>query len=590
MSAQYKDLGKVCLTSEGNWSNTQTYEILSLVYDATNNASYISKQDVPAGISLSNTDYWQLIIKGQTDVKIVVDSILNTQSSNPVENKVIAKKLSEIESKIAGIEPCECVVDSALSSTSKNPLENKAIYSLLQSIYSRLEKLEQGTTEDDNKVATYTVTANKTECENGETVTLNWVLYNANGDVITAPVSFDLKYSVGNGTAVAQSFTDSEVRTTTFAPENDGDSANEWTFFIHPAAGGVNGTSAKVTVHSLSIKCEPVTYTDIAAGEYLTLKYYIYRDGVSINTTTTPNIEAFKSVIQYKDANATAWTSGTLAGADGAINTIQYFTTDKTFRLATIYTGKSKIVYSSEYTATWAKEVEPTTATIYYGRSQADPTADNYTSFNAKEMELSAMNDTYDFADAGTITEDYCFFYLIVPKTMYISSDVQVVLNSPLEDMWETATEIEGTDYKFYRSLQRQNGGSEIKVNYNNSSDNATYVRDREFTVTATGTTSGSNNTLEWTIQSEEAVVLTSGNPLNDLITQRVGVGEDSSEYTIIPASYRSMNVNVSATNNVAHVQIMYRNNTFTAKYVFNNLATLANTLEFTNLTTEDNE
>ena len=41
-----------------DWDNTKTYEPLTIVYYGGN--SYTSKQAVPKGIDITNTDYWAL--------------------------------------------------------------------------------------------------------------------------------------------------------------------------------------------------------------------------------------------------------------------------------------------------------------------------------------------------------------------------------------------------------------------------------------------------------------------------------------------------------------------------------------------------
>ena len=59
------DLGKVAVTNGGAWDSSFTYEKLTVVTNA--GSSYRSKQDVPAGTVLSNTNYWQLVAsKGAT--------------------------------------------------------------------------------------------------------------------------------------------------------------------------------------------------------------------------------------------------------------------------------------------------------------------------------------------------------------------------------------------------------------------------------------------------------------------------------------------------------------------------------------------
>lgn len=50
---------KVSPSLEGVHDPTKAYDRLSVVYDETTNVSYISRTDVPAGINLTNANYWQ---------------------------------------------------------------------------------------------------------------------------------------------------------------------------------------------------------------------------------------------------------------------------------------------------------------------------------------------------------------------------------------------------------------------------------------------------------------------------------------------------------------------------------------------------
>ena len=63
-----KELGKVSLTCNGQW-NDRPYERLCIVHDGFY-ASYISRKAVPAGIPLSNEEYWQPIAKLREDLVI----------------------------------------------------------------------------------------------------------------------------------------------------------------------------------------------------------------------------------------------------------------------------------------------------------------------------------------------------------------------------------------------------------------------------------------------------------------------------------------------------------------------------------------
>lgn len=63
-----EELGKVSLTCNGQW-NDRPYDRLCIVHDGFY-ASYISRKAVPAGIPLSNEEYWQPIAKLKEDLVI----------------------------------------------------------------------------------------------------------------------------------------------------------------------------------------------------------------------------------------------------------------------------------------------------------------------------------------------------------------------------------------------------------------------------------------------------------------------------------------------------------------------------------------
>ncbi len=56
-------LGKVSITTNGDWDKNKQYDRLCLVFDNVTLASYVSKQKVPVGTEITNTDYWQLMAK-----------------------------------------------------------------------------------------------------------------------------------------------------------------------------------------------------------------------------------------------------------------------------------------------------------------------------------------------------------------------------------------------------------------------------------------------------------------------------------------------------------------------------------------------
>lgn len=56
-------LGKVSITTNGDWDKNKQYDRLCLVFDNVTLASYVSKQKVPVGIEITNTNYWQMMAK-----------------------------------------------------------------------------------------------------------------------------------------------------------------------------------------------------------------------------------------------------------------------------------------------------------------------------------------------------------------------------------------------------------------------------------------------------------------------------------------------------------------------------------------------
>lgn len=62
METKHIDYGKIRPTVDDNWSKDNSYELLTFVKN--NSKLYISKKDVPAGVELTNEDYWDLLIDG----------------------------------------------------------------------------------------------------------------------------------------------------------------------------------------------------------------------------------------------------------------------------------------------------------------------------------------------------------------------------------------------------------------------------------------------------------------------------------------------------------------------------------------------
>ena len=63
MEAYSKNLGKTAITCEDEHNSSMEYKKACIVYKVINSIvnSFISRKDVPRGISLNNEEYWQPI-------------------------------------------------------------------------------------------------------------------------------------------------------------------------------------------------------------------------------------------------------------------------------------------------------------------------------------------------------------------------------------------------------------------------------------------------------------------------------------------------------------------------------------------------
>jgi hypothetical protein len=59
-----QDIGKVAVRPMGVWSATESYERLDLVYQG--NSTYVSLKDGNAGHAVTDTEWWQRVVDGDT--------------------------------------------------------------------------------------------------------------------------------------------------------------------------------------------------------------------------------------------------------------------------------------------------------------------------------------------------------------------------------------------------------------------------------------------------------------------------------------------------------------------------------------------
>lgn len=161
MQPNYKILGKVCLTANGKWDKTKQYDKISIVFNDADNTSYISRQDVPAGIEITNEDYWQVV--GNRGIAIVVDDKLNGISTNPIQNKAVYTAIQGLDGKI------ELINDDVTDLKTDNDFIKKDVSALMDKIFPF-------------KVA---VSIDKTLAQKGTTATANITVKAYQGDDIT---------------------------------------------------------------------------------------------------------------------------------------------------------------------------------------------------------------------------------------------------------------------------------------------------------------------------------------------------------------------------------------------------------------------
>lgn len=127
MQPNYKILGKVCLTANGKWDKTKQYDKISIVFNDADDTSYISRQDVPAGIEITNEDYWQVI--GSRGTAIVIDDKLNGNSTNPIQNKAVYTAIQGLDGKI------ELINDDVINLKVDNDFIKRDVTTLMDKVF-----------------------------------------------------------------------------------------------------------------------------------------------------------------------------------------------------------------------------------------------------------------------------------------------------------------------------------------------------------------------------------------------------------------------------------------------------------------------
>ena len=87
-------VNKIAYADPIEWNITTQYPAFNIVYDVDSARLMISKQPVPAGVSINNTDYWTLVSPFK------IDDAFSTTSINPVTNRTVTAKFNDVDSDI----------------------------------------------------------------------------------------------------------------------------------------------------------------------------------------------------------------------------------------------------------------------------------------------------------------------------------------------------------------------------------------------------------------------------------------------------------------------------------------------------------
>ena len=113
LSIQMKEFDAVNhIKYEGTWDITKQYEAWTVLN--YQNQAFMSIKPVPAGIQITDTDYWIYVSE------FTIDNVFSNTSVNAISNKTVTEKFEEIDSDIDSLTNSDVSINERINTTNAN--------------------------------------------------------------------------------------------------------------------------------------------------------------------------------------------------------------------------------------------------------------------------------------------------------------------------------------------------------------------------------------------------------------------------------------------------------------------------------------